>query len=66
MTAATRYKTSYIVTGQGPFVLSFTLGNDISLRIVLGLPTLLEMSALIDSVKILLSYIEINRSFPLA
>ena len=45
MTAAIRYKTPYIVKGRGPFILSFALGDDISLRCVLGLPTLLSIMA---------------------
>ena len=65
MTAIIRYKTPYIVAGKGPFILSFALGNDVSLRSVLGLPTLLEMGADINLVKDLLLCIELNRDFPL-
>ena len=32
MTAVIWYKTPYIVNGKGPFILSFALGNDISMR----------------------------------
>ena len=65
MTAVIRYKTPYFVTGKGPFVLSFALGHDVSLRSVLGLPTLLAMGANINLVKGLLSCVELNRDFPL-
>ena len=65
MTAVIRYKTPYEVDGKGPFILSFALGNDASLRSVLGLPTLLVMNADINLVKGLLSCIELNRDFPL-
>ena len=65
MTAVIRYKTPYVVDGKGSFILSFALGNDVSLRSVLGLPTLLAMGADINLVKGLLSCIELNRDFPL-
>ena len=45
ITAVIRYKTPYIVAGKGPFIISFALGNDVSLRSVLVLPTLLAMGA---------------------
>jgi len=64
MTAIIRYKTPYIIAGKGPFILSFVLGKDVSLRNVLGLPTLLAMGADINLVKGLLSCIELNRDFP--
>ena len=51
MIAVLRYKTPYIVAGKGP-ILSFALGNDVSLRGVLGLPTLLAMGADINLVKV--------------
>ena len=65
MTAVIRYKTPYTVTGKGPFILSFALGHDVSLRSVLGLPTLLAMGADINLAKGLLSCSEFNRDFPL-
>ena len=65
MTAVIRYKTPYTVDGKGPFILSFVLSNDVNLRSVLGLPTLLVMGANINLVKGLLSCIELNCSFPL-
>ena len=65
ITAVIRYKTPYIVNGKGPFILSFALGNDVSLRCVLVLPTLLAMGASIGLASGLLSCIELNREFPL-
>ena len=65
MTAVIRYKTPYVVDGNGHFILSFTLGNDASSRSVLGLPILLAMGADINLVKGLLSCIELNRDFSL-
>ena len=65
MTAVIRYKTPYIVTRKGPFILSFALGNDVSLRCVLGLPTLLAMGTSIGLASGLLSCTELNREFPL-
>ena len=50
MTAIIRYKTLYVMNDKGPFVLSFVLGTDVSLGCVLGLPTLLLRSVIIDSV----------------
>ena len=44
-----------------PFVLYFTLGNNVSWRSVLGLLTLLAMSTTIDLVSSLLSCVELNR-----
>ena len=58
MTTVIRYKTPYVVNGKGPFILSFALGNDVSLRCVLSLPTLLAMGASIGLVSGLLSYTE--------
>ena len=65
MTAIIRYKKPYTVAGKGPFLTSFALGNDVSLRSVFGLPTLLVMGADINLVKGLLSCIGLNRNFPL-
>ena len=50
MTAIIRYKTLYVMNDKDPFVLSFVLGTDVSLSCVLGLPTLLLRSVIIDSV----------------
>ena len=60
MTAVVRYKTPYTIIVKGPFVLSFALGNDVSLSCVLGLPTLLVMGASIGSVSDFLSCKEFN------
>ena len=64
MTAGIRYKTPYTVAGKGPFILYFALGNDVSLRSVFGLPTLLVMDADIKLVKGLLSCVGIKARFP--
>ena len=64
MTAVIRYKTPYIVNSKGSFILSFTLGNDVSLRCVLDLPTLLAMGASIGLASGLLSCTELNRESP--
>ena len=45
MTVMIRYKTSYIVNRKESCILSFALGNDVSLRCVLGLLTLLAIFA---------------------
>ena len=60
-----RYKIPYIINGKGPFVLSFALGNDVNLRCVLGLPTILAMGVSIVLVSGLLSCTELNREFSL-
>ena len=65
MTAVIRYKKPYIVNGKGPFILSFALGDDVSLRCVLDLPTLLAMCASIGLSSGLLSCTELNRELPL-
>ena len=65
MTAVIRYKTPYIVTGKGLFILSFALDNDISLRYVLSLLTHLTMVASIGLTSGLLSCTELNLEFPL-
>ena len=65
MTAVIRYKTPYTIASKGPFILAFVLGKYISLRSVLGSPTLLAMGTDINLVKCLLSCIELNRDFPL-
>ena len=48
ITAVIPYKTPSIVKGRGPFILSFTLGYDVSLRCVLGLSTLLSIGVAIN------------------
>ena len=53
------------MASKGPFILSFALGHDVSLRSVLGLPTLLAMGVDINLVKGLLTCSEFNREFPL-
>ena len=65
MTAVIWYKTPYIVNGKGAFILSFALGNDVSIRCVLGLPILLAICASIGLAFGLLSCTELNRELPL-
>ena len=48
---------------KDPFVFCFALDNDVSLRSILGLPTLLAMSVAIDLFSSLLSCVEINHKF---
>ena len=48
MTVVIHYKTPYIVQDRGPFILSFALGYDSSLRCVLGLSTLLSIGVAIN------------------
>ena len=48
MTTIIRYDIPYLVHGKDPLILSFALGDNISLRSVFGIPTLLAVSATID------------------
>ena len=65
MTAVIRNKAPYIVKCRGPFILSFVLGHDVSLRCVLGLPTLLFIRTAINLLSGELAYTELDRTFPL-
>ena len=65
MTAVIRYHTPYLVNNKDPLILSFALGSDMALRSVLGLPTLLSMSATIDLSRGTLSCSKLNSNFPL-
>ena len=51
MTAVIRYMTRYLVNKRDPLFIYFVLGNDVSLRYLLGLPTLLALGGLINLVK---------------
>ena len=56
MTAVIKYKTPYLLKSATPYLfiylfIYFVLGNDVSLRCVLGLPTLLVLGGLINLVK---------------
>ena len=51
MTAVIMYHTPYLVNKREPLFLSFALGNDVSLRYVLDLPTLLAIGGSINLVK---------------
>ena len=48
MTAIIRYHTPYLVNNKDPLILSFALGNDMSLRSLIGLPILLSMDVTIN------------------
>ena len=48
MVAVVRYHTPYLVNDKDPLILSFVFGDNIYLRIILDLPTLLAMGAMID------------------
>ena len=63
MIAVIRYQKPYTIAGKGSFIISFALGNDVSLRSVLALPILLAMGADINLAKGLLSCFELKRSF---
>ena len=65
LTVVISYRTSYLVNNQDPLFVSFALGNDVSLRYVIELPTLLTLGGLIDSVKGAFVCSEINCTFPL-
>ena len=65
MTAVIRYRTPYLVNKRDPSFIYFALGNDVSLRCVLGLPTLLALGGLINLVKGEFICSEIDRTFPL-
>jgi len=65
MTAATCYRTQYLVNNQYPLFLFSSLGNDVSLRCVIGLPTLISLDGLIDLVKGTFVCSEINPTSPL-
>ena len=65
MTTVIRYYTPYLVNNKDPLFLSFALGTDMALRILLRLPTLLSMGATIDLSRGTLSCSELNSNFPL-
>ena len=62
MTAIIWYKTPYLINKRDPLFISFALGNDVSLRCVLGLLTLLALGKIINSVKEKFICSEINRT----
>ena len=66
MTAVIRYHTPYLVNKRDPLSLSFALGNDVSLRCVLGLPTLFAIEGSINLVKGEISCSDIDRVFALS
>ena len=66
MTAVIRYRTPYLVNKRDPLFIYFALGNNVSLRCVLSLPTLLAISGSINLVKGEIVCSAINRTFPLS
>ena len=66
MTAVIRYHTPYLVNKRDPLFISFALGNDVSLRYVLGLPTLLAIGGSIYLVKGEIVCSEIDRTFAIS
>ena len=65
MPAVIRYHISYAVNDTDYLVLSFVLEDDISLRSVMDLPTLLSMGDTVDLQDGTLSWSELNFSFDL-
>ena len=66
MTAVIMYHTPYLVNKREALFLSFALGNDVSLRYVLDLPTLLAIGGSINLVKGEIVCSEIDRTFALS
>ena len=65
MIAVIRYRTPYFINKWDPLFIYFALDNVVSLRCVLGLPTLLALCGLVDLVKGDFVCSEINGTFPL-
>ena len=65
MTAVIRYKTPYLIHNSDSLILSFSLGTDVVLRSVLGIPCLLAMVAVVDLINGQLNCKELNSVFPL-
>ena len=65
ITAVIRYRIPDLVNKRDPLFIYFSLGNDVSLRCVLGLPTLLALGGLINLVNGKFIRFEIDRTFPL-
>ena len=63
MIAIIRYKTPNFINSRDPLFISFVLINDVSLRCVLGLPTLLALGGLINLVQGEFIFLAINEHF---
>ena len=48
ITAVIRYRTPYLINKRDPLFIYFALGNDVSLRCVLGLSTLLALGGVVN------------------
>ena len=66
MTTVIRYHTPYLVKKRDPLFIYFALGNDVSLRCVLGLSTLLAIGGSLNLVKGEIVCSEIDRTFALS
>lgn len=65
MTAVIHYRTPYLVKNRDHMFISFSLGDDVSLRCVIGLPILLSLGGLINLIKGTFSCSELNCPFHL-
>ena len=63
MTAVVQYRAPYIINNTSPLIISFVLGNDVTLRRILDIPGLLVMGDFVDSVKGRLVCSELNQVF---
>ena len=64
MNVVIRYKTLCIVKGRGPFILSFSIGHNVSLHCVLILPTLFSIGEVINFLSRERSCTKLNRTNP--
>ena len=65
MTAVIRYQIPYIINSTSPLIIYFSLGNDVALHSILGIPCFLMVGAIIDLVKGQLVCSELNQVFML-
>ena len=63
ITAVIRYRTPYLINNCDHLLISFAFGNDVLLRCVIGMPTLLCLGDLIDLVKGTFFCSELNCTF---
>ena len=65
MTTVNRYRTPYLIDNTSTLIISFSLGNNVSLCIILGIPCLLAMDDVVNLVKDQLVCSELNQVFML-
>ena len=65
MTSIICYKTPYLINKRDPLFIYFVQGNDVSIRCVLRLPTLLALGEFINLVTGEIICSKTNRTFPL-